>query len=222
MKAKIKAIIFDLDGTLLDVPNGDFFDRLLVESLLEIGCELPSREQRDRLWAGGKNYPKILKAWGVRNPKNFWEVFDRRDLEARQRLMDTKEIKPYEDITVLTDLSKEYSLGIVTNTPVKLALLELNTFDLAKYFDSIIALGTVNQKNAKPEAYGILKCIKELNSTPKESLVVGDKDTDILAGARAGTFTAAIIRSGIKTEFKADFFINNLYELIELLKQFPN
>nr|MDO8079867.1 HAD family hydrolase [Candidatus Freyarchaeota archaeon] len=218
MRKKIKAIIFDLDGTLLDVPDGDFFDRLLVESLMEIGCELPSREQRDRLWDSGKDYQKILKSWGVRNLKDFWEVFDRRDLEARQRLIDTKEIKPYDDITALADLAEEYSLGIVTNTPVKLALLELDAFDLAKYFYSIVALGTVDQKNAKPEAYGILKCVKKLNSTPKESLVVGDKDTDIIAGARAGTFTAVIIRSGIKTTVKADFVINNLHELIEILK----
>jgi phosphoglycolate phosphatase-like HAD superfamily hydrolase len=189
---------------------------------MQIGCELPSREQRDRLWDSGKDYQNVLKSWGVRNLKDFWEVFDRRDFEARQRLIDAKEIKPYDDVTVLADLAKEYSLGIVTNTPVKLALLELDSFNLAKYFNSIIALGTVDQKNAKPEAYGILKCIKELKSTPKESLAVGDKDTDIIAGARAGTFTALIVRSGIKTSLKPDFVIYNLYELTKLLKKFPD
>ncbi|MEM3587256.1 MAG: HAD family hydrolase [Candidatus Jordarchaeaceae archaeon] len=218
MRLKIKAIIFDLDGTLLDIPNGDFFDQLLVESLLEIGCKPPSRKERDKLWDSGKDYQKVLKSWGVRNLKDFWETFDRRDLEARQKLIDAKEIKPYEDIIVLNDLVKEYRLGIVTNTPVKLALLELKAFDLAKYFNSIIALGTIDQKNAKPEAYGIIKCIKELNSTPKETLVVGDKYTDIIAGKRAGAFTVAILRSGIKTDLKADFIINNLYELIDILK----
>lgn len=222
MRTKIKAIIFDLDGTLLEIPNGDFFDQLLVESLMEIGCEPPNREQRDRLWESGRDYQKVLKSWGVKNLKDFWDVFDRKDLEARQKLIATQKIKPYTDISVLSYLAKEYSLGIVTNTPVKLALLELNTFDLTKYFDSIIALGTVEQKNAKPEAYGILKCIKELNSTPRESLVVGDKDTDIIAGAKAGAFTALIMRSRNKTRVKADYVINNLYELIKLLKHFPN
>jgi phosphoglycolate phosphatase-like HAD superfamily hydrolase len=218
MRNKIRAIIFDLDGTLLDIPDGDFFDQLLVETLMEIGCELPSREQRDGLWDSGKDYPKILKSWGVRNLEDFWKAFDRRDLEARQRLIDINKIKPYDDIAVLEDLAKEFSLGIVTNTPARLALLELDAFDLAKYFNSIVALGTVEQKNAKPEAYGILKCIKELKSTPKESLVVGDRDADIIAGARAGASTAVIVRSEIKTRVKADYAINNLYELIEILR----
>ncbi len=218
MRNKIKTIIFDLDGTLIDVPDGDFFDHLLVDSLMEIGCRVPSREQRDQLWESGKEYQNILKSWGVRNLDDFWNVFDRRDLEARQRLMDINEIKPYEDVVVLADLAKEFNLGIVTNTPVKLALLELNTYDLTKYFDSIVALGTVDQKNAKPEAYGILKCIKELNSSPKESLVVGDKDSDIIAGVRAGTLTVIMVRSRFKTTVKADFVVNNLYELIEILR----
>ncbi|WXG40118.1 MAG: HAD family hydrolase [Candidatus Freyarchaeum deiterrae] len=218
MISKIKSIIFDLDGTLLDVPDGDFFDQLLVDSIIEVGCKLPSREQRDLLWDSGKDYQKILKSWGVQNLEEFWKVFDRRDLEARQKLIDISEIKPYDDIVVLEDLVKEFSLGLVTNTPVKLALLELDSFDLTKYFNSIIALGTVEQKNAKPEAYGILKCIKELNSTPKVSLVVGDRNADIIAGARAGASTALIIRSKIKTTAKADFILNNLYELIGILK----
>ncbi len=217
MRKKIKTIIFDLDGTLIDIPDGDFFDRLLVESLMEIGCKVPSREQRDQLWESGKYYQEILKSWGLRNLDYFWKVFDRRDLEARQRLMEINEIKPYEDVAVLADLVKEFSLGIVTNTPVELALLELDTYNLTKYFGSIIALGTVNQKNAKPEAYGILKGIKELNSSSKEALVVGDKDSDIIAGTRAGAFTAVIVRSRIKTTVKADFVINNLYELFEIL-----
>lgn len=218
MRKKIKTIIFDLDGTLIDVPDGEFFDGLLVESLIEIGCKVPSREQRDQLWESGKDYQKILITWGVRNLEDFWNVFDRRDLDARQKLMDINKIKPYEDVVVLGDLAKEFKLGIVTNTPVKLALLELDTYNLTKFFDSIVALGTVEQKNAKPEAYGILKCIKELNSSSKESLVVGDKDIDIIAGVRAGTLTAIMVRSRIKTTVKADYVINNLYELIEILR----
>ncbi|MFB0563244.1 MAG: HAD family hydrolase [Candidatus Lokiarchaeia archaeon] len=218
MRNKIRTIIFDLDGTLIDVPDGDFFDRLLVESLMEIGCKVPGREQRDQLWESGKDYQKILKSWGLRNLDDFWKTFDRRDLEARQRLMDINEIKPYEDVVVLAELSKEFSLGIVTNTPLELALLELDTFNLTKYLGSIVALGTVEQKNAKPEPFGILKCIKELKSSPKESLVVGDKDSDIIAGARAGTLTAIMVRSRIKTTVKADFVINSLYELKEILR----
>ncbi|MEM2983689.1 MAG: HAD hydrolase-like protein, partial [Candidatus Jordarchaeaceae archaeon] len=54
---------------------------------------------------------------------------------------------------------------------------------------------------------------RDLNGSPKESLVVGDKDSDIIAGIRAGAFTAVIVRSKIKTKVKADFVINSLYEL---------
>lgn len=217
MRSKIKVIILDLDGTLVDVPDGDFFDKLLVESLEEIGCRLPSRKQRDRFWDSGKDYQKILRSWGVKDIDNFWKVFDRRDFKARLSLIKSNKIRPYDDVVVLEDLRKEYALGVVTNTPLNLALLELDTFNLTHYFGSIVALGTVEQKNAKPEPYGILKCIRDLNGSPKESLVVGDKDSDIIAGIRAGAFTAVIVRSKIKTKVKADFVIKSLYELKKIL-----
>ncbi|MEM2133675.1 MAG: HAD family hydrolase [Candidatus Freyarchaeota archaeon] len=213
MRNKIKIIVLDLDGTLIDVPDGDLFDRLLVESLEEIGGRLPSRKQRDLLWESGKDYQKILRSWGIKDIDNFWRVFDRRDFETRLRLIKSNKIRPYDDVAVLEDLCREYALGVVTNTPLNLALMELDTFGLTHYFGSIVALGTVEQENAKPEPYGILKCIRDLNGSPKESLVVGDKDSDIIAGIRAGAFTAVIVRSKIKTKVKADFVINSLYEL---------
>ncbi|MEM2983690.1 MAG: hypothetical protein QXL24_00595, partial [Candidatus Jordarchaeaceae archaeon] len=133
MRNKIKIIVLDLDGTLIDVPDGDLFDRLLVESLEEIGGRLPSRKQRDLLWESGKDYQKILRSWGIKDIDNFWRVFDRRDFETRLRLIKSNKIRPYDDVAVLEDLCREYALGVVTNTPLNLALMEMDTFGLTHY-----------------------------------------------------------------------------------------
>ena len=63
---------------------------------------------------------------------------------------------------------------------------------------------------AKPDSEIVLKACKRLKVEPKDVVLVGDTDSDVKAGRATG---CSVIGLGIK----ADFFINNLSEITDIL-----
>ena len=62
----IEGILFDLDGTLIRLPNLDkFFDDLLVEILREYKVTVPEEGVRLALWHSGGDFEKIIRSWGI-------------------------------------------------------------------------------------------------------------------------------------------------------------
>ena len=213
MKHQFEAIVFDLDGTLIDIPDHNLFNRLLMETLERLGVRIPPRKELKKLWASGKEYANILKGWGLGNIDEFWRVFDHKDLTARKDLIKRGVIHPFDDIEVLERLKERFKLGLVSNTIEEIVLLEIETFDLKKYFSKIVTLGTVAQQFAKPEPEGIIWCLEGLNVPADSALTVGDQHTDIIAGKRAGTTTALLKRRKDQQVADADLVFRTLYEL---------
>jgi len=211
------AILFDLDGTLIRMPSPDFFDSILVETLRKLRLPPPPRRERLRLWVSGREHWRILKSWGVADPGLFWRTFDEFDLKLRSRLIRKGAIKPYVDVESLENLHLTVPLGLVTNTSPRVTLLEVKSFNLEKYFDVMIALGTERQGDAKPEATGVLEAFKVLGCRPSDGLMVGDSDADVLAGRNAGSTVAVIKRPHVRLRVKPDMYLNSLYTLQKLV-----
>ncbi|MFX0096153.1 MAG: HAD family hydrolase [Candidatus Hodarchaeota archaeon] len=213
MKQRFKAIIFDLDGTLIDIPDHNIFNRLLAETLENLSVRVPSRKELKELWVSGKNYVDILRGWGVGNIDEFWRIFDHKDLTARKDLIRRGLIRPFDDVGVLERLKERFKLGLVSNTIEEIVMLEIEAFDLKKYFSKIVTLGTVAQQFAKPEPDGIIWCLEGLDVPPNSALTIGDQHTDIIAGKRAGSTTALLIRRRDQQSADADLVFKTLYEL---------
>lgn len=213
MKQHFKAIIFDLDGTIIDIPDSSLFNRLLMETLADLGVRIPPKNDLKRLWTSGKNYVDILRDWGVGSINEFWRAFDYKDLVTRKDLIRSGAIRPFDDVGVLEELCGELKLGLVSNTNEEIVMLELEAFDLKKYFSKIITLGTAAQQSAKPEPDGIVWCLEALNVPAISALTVGDQHTDIIAGKRAGSRTALLLRQENQRVSEADFVFKTLYEL---------
>ncbi|MFX0068419.1 MAG: HAD family hydrolase [Promethearchaeota archaeon] len=213
MKRRFRAIVFDLDGTLIDIPDHNLFDRLLVETLESLSVPVPAGKELKELWVSGKNYVNILKCWGVVNIDEFWRVFDLKDLRARKDLIGRGVIRPFDDTEVLKRLKEKFKLGLVSNTIEEIVMLEIETFDLKKYFSKIVTLGTVAQQFAKPEPDGIVWCLEGLDVPADSALTIGDQRTDIIAGKRAGSTTALLVRREDQQHFDADLVFKTLYEL---------
>ncbi|MBC7110413.1 MAG: HAD-IA family hydrolase, partial [Archaeoglobi archaeon] len=79
-----------------------------------------------------------------------------------------------------------------------------------KFFDVIVTGDEV--KAGKPHPEIILRACELLGVSPKEVVLVGDTQSDVIAGKSAGC--RAVI--GVGTE--ADFKISSLKELLEILK----
>ena len=194
---RIQCVLFDLDNTLVGIPNTySYFDTIIQEVVdQDFHLSVPSKETRDNLWRSGKNFIDILAQWGIQQHKQFWEYFDKRDAVKRQDLISQQQLILYPDVLPsLTKLQQQnIPMGIVTNTPNYIALPELEHFHLSPFFGTIIGLGD-NQEKAKPEPDGILEALHKLNAHPANTIYVGDSSVDILAAKNAGVYPILISR----------------------------
>ncbi|MBS7287446.1 MAG: HAD-IA family hydrolase [Candidatus Freyarchaeota archaeon] len=213
----VKAVIFDLDGTLVRVPSTNFFDDLLVRALNRVGVSTPPARERTKLWVSGQRHEELLRSWGVGDAHVFWKVFDELDYETRKGMIERGVIHPYEDVSYLEELSLNVPLGIVTNTSPRVTFLEVKSFNLQRFFSVVVALGTERQSEAKPETTGVLEAFEALGCYPSEGVMVGDSDADVIAGKKAGSKVIVVVCPHVRLKTKPDIYVENLYELKRLV-----
>lgn len=92
---------------------------------------------------------------------------------------------------------------MITNTPKENVYKILKKFDLKKYFHTIVTGDEVINGKLDPEM--VVKACNLLDVEPKDVVLVGDTESDIIAGRSAG---CTII--GINTNANADFEIEQL------------
>jgi HAD superfamily hydrolase (TIGR01549 family) len=201
LPSNITCILFDLDNTLVEIPDTwHYFDEIIVKTLAEdFHLPVPNQAMRDTLWRSGKEYVKILKEWGIDDPNAFWYYFDIRDSRNRALMIQEQKLKLYLDVIPVLDALRlhKIKLGIVTNTPKFIAETELNAFGLMRYFQVVLGLGD-NQAICKPEPDGVYQCLKMCDCIPSETLMVGDTAIDLVAAKRAGVGSILIDRTGKK------------------------
>ena len=216
----IKAILFDLDGTLVRLPSiWQFFDELLVQALTEFNIPVPPRDTRLAVWHTGGDFELVLLSWGVEDYPAFIHHFDVLDLKKRKEMIDSGRITLFDDVDVLEPLHERFALGLLTNTPPDIAWLEVNSFDLKRFFKDFVMLGSVEQHIAKPEPDGFLRCLKNLDAKPEQAVMVGDSSSDIIGGNRVGMITVLIDRPDQNTPTNLqpppDLTITDLHDLLK-------
>ena len=219
--SRIRAICFDVDGTLSD--TDDVMVAQLAELLFPFHFLFPEKDV-------------IHVARGIvmetEAPANFLigipdligldkEIFALKDWLVRQSKM---KAKPFQIIPgtkeMLEELSKHYPLAIVSARDTSSTMVFLNQFDLVTYFECIATDQTC--EHTKPFPDPILWAAKEMDVTPDACLMVGDTTIDIRAGKAAGAQTVGVLCGfGEENELRqqgADMILTTTSELIQVLK----
>lgn len=196
----IKAVLFDIDGVLLDSEesNREFFRRVLGR----FGYKAPTKEEyrkafhlnlRDSIRAltEEKDEKKVAQMW------NYGATFpDYPDdlLRIPEGLSET-----------IAQLREKYKLGIVTSR-LKIGVEEFFNFSgLKKYFDTAVFLEDYSRPKPDPEC--LFLALLRLKVNPKEAVYVGDAETDMIASQKAEVhFVLFPENSLIKTSFVAKDF----------------
>lgn len=125
----------------------------------------------------------------------------------------------YNNVIKLLDHFKNKKLAIATNKPEQLTNSILEKFSIQHYFDIVIGPESVTKLKPNPE--GILKAIEVLGTAPHRTLMVGDSDTDIMAGKAAGVHTCGLVNGIGDTDrllaSKPDFLFD---DIIDILSEF--
>ena len=219
-KQRIKAICFDIDGTLSDTDNQMiaqvqrwlaplriFIDQvalLIIARRVVMALESPVNliyEWLDRL-----DLDRIL-AW-VMDRYAGW------GFRKRNQFLLIEGVVP-----LLKSLSIKYPLAIVSSRDELSAMQFLHQYQLINYFKVIFTSQTC--PHTKPYAQPLLLAAERLGIPPKDILMVGDTYSDIKMGKRAGAQTLGVL-CGFGTEKEleregADMLLPSTADLKELL-----
>lgn len=211
----LKAIIFDLDGTLVDTVQDV---RLALNKALALHCEGQiKQEEIDRLIGHGATY-MIAEAF-----KTFNICLS--DVELQHALdyyLQCYQQNPVVEtliypnvVEVLREFKKNnLKLAICTNKPSIMTNLVLEKLNLKHFFEVICAGDEV--KNAKPHPDHLCYILDKLDCLAHEVIMVGDSEVD---KATADNLNVAFIgvSYGYASQLKSDIIIANMKELLDIL-----
>ena len=215
----IKAVVYDLDGTLLDT----------VSTIAQYGnaamkkfglCEFEVHRYKQFVGNGAKKLiMRMLEASGADTDTYFERVYTYyNEIYNRDPIGQTK---PYDGICEL--LEEINALGIkqavLSNKP------DYATKGVAKrFFDNVFegVYGGREGIELKPHPGALLSILKELDVKPCECVFVGDTYVDIRTGKNAGAHTIGVLwgfrdRAELEGE-GAEYIVSHASEIADIIK----
>ena len=212
-----EAILFDLDGTLVDTA-ADFVSVLNGQRELHNYPPLPAQMIRDTVSDGARALTKL--AFGGAPGENTFEIkrLELLELYAEQAGDQAKLFEGME--TVLCHFEAlNIPWGIVTNKPKRFTNILLDKLSLSSR--SAVTLCPDDVIRAKPDPESLFLACSRLSCRPENTLYVGDHERDIIAGKAANMKTVAasygyILDKKKISDWQADYEIDHPSELISL------
>lgn len=175
----IKAVLFDVDGVLIDSKNNNV--ALYQNVLQKAGYPKPERDE-------------VLAGFHMSFAQNVARIIGNDDSEVISKIVDLAKnpdlmpqgmyIFPASIDDTLVDLSSKYKLGVVTGRMDAEMQHVFREKDIKDYFDTIIVLE--HYKRTKPDPEPLLLALEHLEILPEEAIYIGDSHTDIEAAKAAG------------------------------------
>ena len=177
IKPRVKTILFDLDGVLVD--SYKYWFHLFNKTLKHFGHKPVSLKVFGRHW--GQSTEKDIRIFmSERTLPEVKRYFTRHISDFAVHIKGNTQARE-----ILRQLKKNgYSLGCVTNSHRRITILELKTTGLKKYFKIVLTADDVRKPKPDPEM--LITACKELGSKPSATIFIGDTKTDLQAGRKAG------------------------------------
>jgi pyrophosphatase PpaX len=182
MPTPLRAVLFDLDGTLLDSIG------LIVDAMHHAFEGFGGTVPADSAWMAGIGTPLFKQfALYARSAEELDMLRER--YRAYQFIHHDDVIKEYPGTTaVLENLhARGLAMGIVTSKGDELARRGLELTGLARFLPVVVSADSVTKY--KPEPEPVLLALERLDVRADEALMMGDSPHDISSGNAAGVRT---------------------------------
>ncbi len=222
----IKAVIFDLDNTLVDfmAMKGRAVDAAIA-AMIDAGLNLSPEEAKQRIDA-------IYKERGMEFQNVFdqllYDIFNKVDnkilsagIIAYRRAREAALVPyPHVYMTLMELLKRGMLLAVVSDAPGREAWLRLCYLNFHHIFHAVVTFDDTGERKPNPGPFK--KALELLNVSPKDALMVGDwAERDMVGAANLGMRTV-FARYGDTfgtVETHADYEISDVKDLLQILEK---
>jgi phosphoglycolate phosphatase len=217
--SNVHVLIFDLDGTLID---SKLDLALSVNAMLEyMGRTTLSHET---IYSFVGNGAPVLIRRSLNEGANG-EITDA-DLDRglayflsyyRAHMLDNT--IAYPGVREGLDLLAGRAMAVLTNKPVNFSKGILDGLGLSRYFRFVYGGNSFEKK--KPDPVGVQALLRDLNSSPRGAMMIGDSDVDVRTARNAGIWACGVTYGlgleGLRAN-PPDLLVDSLEELPSRLK----
>ena len=221
----IKAVIFDLDNTLLDfMKMKEASIDAALNGMKEAGLNADHIESKNQIISIYKE-----KGW------EYQEVFDDFIINKLGRLnykilaagivsyRKAKEatLRPYPNVnsTLIALFKMGLTLGVVSDAPSREAWMRICSVNFHHFFDAVVTFDDTGEY--KPSSKPFKKVSSLLKIKPEESLMLGDwPDRDVIGAKKIGMKTAFAKYGDVFNTINsgADYDLDDISELLQIIK----
>ncbi len=222
---KVKAVIFDLDNTLVDFMR---MKRTSVAAAISamIGAGLPMDESK-----ASRLMYSLYDQYGIEYNQIFQRFLEQAGSEVDYHVLaagiiayrkaQAGVLEPYSQVipTLLKLREHGLKLAILSDAPRLKAWLRLVELRIDSFFDVVVTFDDTGK--AKPNKEPFEKVLEKLGLKPDECIMIGDWPERDLAGAKAMGLHTAFAKYGYTKNsapsIKADFELDSIAQLLQIV-----
>ncbi|NOT14306.1 MAG: phosphoglycolate phosphatase [Methylotenera sp.] len=218
---RVKAIMFDLDGTLID--SAPEIAAAANQMLADLNLPtLPVLQIQSYIGEGAQMLIKRCITGDLDGEPEVSQLERAQALFFEYYAKIVSNSQPFDGVLagLQTVWRRGFKLACVTNKPEKFTLPLLAQSGLADFFDCVVSGDSLPQK--KPNPMQLQHICKKLRVPEYEAMLVGDSNTDIEAAHAAGCFIITVPygynQGKAIDESRVDAVISDLTELSNLIE----
>ncbi len=222
----IKAVIFDLDNTLVDfMAMKEAAVTSAVKAMIDAGLKIRPQAAKDKIYA-------IYQEEGIEDQRVFdkflFQLLGRIDYRIhaagiigyRRAREAALVLYPHVQLTMIELIKRGLKLAVVSDAPRLQAWLRLCQLNLQNIFDAVITFEDTRRRKPDPRPFRL--ALRRLKVKPAEAVMIGDWAERDITGARSLGMTTVFARYGDTfgtPASGADFEIDDIIQVLDIVDQ---
>jgi HAD superfamily hydrolase (TIGR02253 family) len=225
----IKAVVFDLDNTLMDfMKMKENAINAAVNAMIDAGLNIEPEKAHNALY-------EIYDKKGIEFQKVFnnfledvlgevdWKILSSGVVAYRKAREASLVLYPHVNMTLVELLKKGIKLAVLSDAPRREAWLRLSYLQLQHTFDSVITFEDTGFR--KPHQIPFRKVLSLIDVPPEDTMMVGDWPERDLVGAHEAGMRTVFARYGFSFDRQpegdegADYAVDDIRELLQIVEK---